>query len=587
MKGKRKQSMDKNIEQLVNQVISFIDEKGDIVKDYLKNNEIRLKENELTTGTIQKIDITWKYKECAEEQGMKLFGTITFVSETSALAIRDVCKALESDLKFTQELEAGCDVSFLESSSIKEDVSPALKEYLQKVVDNETYGGFYDNWLTLNLKISLNNEVLNKTTNNLIQIVVVDEKRNEQQKQKIHDLIARETYQNIDVEQSYDLLPEIIRCAVEDFHDEFGNEQLMKFFNGMITESEEDIYIYKAQLMRGFAEVQNNLLGLRTGVWHTDLSSVGSNKENIPSEEKLSLASDIAMLLLMRGSDNSDKKIGEKSLKIAKKLGSQKANDILRFGTGKIPKEIIYYKDKNVTCSANDIEGIIGLKIKNENEEAYRSIILYIINLIKHDFLNEYRIKTKFNKEEYSSATEYFWSQCAEYPSLWPLMKEYVEVNDDRYSYYNDDTDEYSVPVGGYAMFALGRASEENKDIVESFIDNCDEEHAVSVREYAGEYINQYGLNKDNIPVITICLQKARSKEGYSKVIESLEDIELLKAFVAYMEERSDEGEDEIYISEIIERLWEDEDSLREFMEEKSSEYKLYYEKILELAERY
>lgn len=55
-----------------------------------------------------------------------------------------------------------------------------------------------------------------------------------------------------------------------------------------------------------------------------------------------------------------------------KPVGYKEAKNILKFGTGQIPADIVQYKDKYVTCLGNDIDKIIDLKIKEECEEAYK-----------------------------------------------------------------------------------------------------------------------------------------------------------------------------------------------------------------------
>ena len=65
------------------------------------------------------------------------------------------------------------------------------------------------------------------------------------------------------------------------------------------------------------------------------------------------------------------------------KYNSQKAKQYLEKGTGILSDELIYYKDENLECKANDVLATIDIKIKNEIAKSYEKALDFIINLFK------------------------------------------------------------------------------------------------------------------------------------------------------------------------------------------------------------
>ena len=77
----------------------------------------------------------------------------------------------------------------------------------------------------------------------------------------------------------------------------------------------------------------------------------------------------------------------------ANELGSEKAKQYLKKGTGELPDNLIHYKDSELEADANGVFATISLKIKQETAEAYGKALDFIIALLKAGFSHSYQIK--------------------------------------------------------------------------------------------------------------------------------------------------------------------------------------------------
>lgn len=216
-------------------------------------------------------------------------------------------------------------------------------------------------------------------------------------------------------------------------------------------------------------------------------------------------------------------------------------------------------------------------------------MIEFIIKLIKAGFPNEYTIKFNSKVKEFlpipdlkKTKANNFWNNCAKYPALSPLMKEYVLTIMDSYDYYSDADSEEAVPVGGYAVFALGPADISNGDIVQEFMEQNDSEHSISPSWFVGEYIDKFGITSENIPVVIACLTNSNNHGYKGNNFDGLNNTDILKKFVEELE-NSEISSYSIY--EIIENIWIDEDGLEEAITTAEEVNQQYLQRILELSE--
>ena len=197
-------------------------------------------------------------------------------------------------------------------------------------------------------------------------------------------------------------------------------------------------------------------------------------------------------------------RVARELLQKAAGRGHTKAKDVLKFGTGRIDKQYLYYKDDNVECSANDLSMTISFKLQDETVEAYETMLNFLIGVLKQGFPVGFKINFNSKLKNYipirklkKSQTNQFFQNCAAYPSLYPQMKQYIHLAMNRSIYYADAEDEQAVNSGGYAAFALGMANaDSNLDIVEEFIADTDFEHALTSLDFVWAFIEKWGKDK-------------------------------------------------------------------------------------------
>lgn len=76
-------------------------------------------------------------------------------------------------------------------------------------------------------------------------------------------------------------------------------------------------------------------------------------------------------------------------------------------------------------------------------------------------------------------------------------MTEYARIVANEYAYYSDATDEESVTLGGYAVYAMGAVDlAANSEIVTEFLDHVDFEHDLTARSFVVEIMDDEAAAK-------------------------------------------------------------------------------------------
>ena len=566
-------------DQVENKVKAVTDKMIEIFEFYEK--EIReaiekketLPKNKFMPGWAKGIHFSWYHHKAQPEYDAKESNEITCFFEFNGIHVSYNRMKEQTDI----------DLKFLTSEIFKDDIVPTIQKWLQNKVDNEPYGGLYNAVFGITMTLSVSRDPLPTDAPHMqgqvweqTRITAKDEKRLNKRKELIYNFIKNEEYKTTDISEIDNSLVPICSAAVQYFLEEFGRSYLIEFFTALIEQAKKSRFSSTmTDLIYGFA----NGAAILTQV----------DESHTPNEEELALACWLSMMMLIHGTDKYERQYGRDYLKKAGELGYKEAKNILKFGTGQIPADIVQYKDKYVTCLGNDIDKVIDLKIKEECEEAYKAMIEFIIRLIKAGFPNEYSIKFNSKVKEFlpipdlkKTKANIFWNNCAKYPALYPLMKEYADTIMDSYDYYSDADSEEAVPVGGYAVFALGLADISNGDIVQKFMEQNDSEHSISPSWFVGEYIDKFGITPENIPVVIACLTNSNNHGYKGDNFAGLNNTDILSKFVEELE-NSEISSYSIY--ELIESIWGGEDELKEVIDEASRANQEYLQKILALSE--
>ena len=564
--------MENKVKTVTDKMIEIFEFYEKEIREVIEKEET-LPEDKFMPGWSKGIHFSWYHHKAQPEYDAKESNEITCFFEFNGIHVSYNRMKEQTDI----------DLKFLTSEIFKNEIVPTIQKWLQNKVDNEPYGGLYNAVFGITMTLSVSRDPLPTDAPHMqgqvweqTRITAKDEKCLNKRKELIYNFIKNEEYKTTDISEIDNSLVPICSAAVQYFLEEFGRNYLIEFFTALIEQAKKSRFSSTmTDLIYGFA----NGAAILTQV----------DESHTPNEEELALACWLSMMMLIHGTDKYERQYGRDYLKKAGELGYKEAKNILKFGTGQIPADIVQYKDKYVTCLGNDIDKVIDLKIKEECEEAYKAMIEFIIRLIKAGFPNEYSIKFNSKVKEFlpipdlkKTKANIFWNNCAKYPALYPLMKEYADTIMDSYDYYSDADSEEAVPVGGYAVFALGLADISNGDIVQKFMEQNDSEHSISPSWFVGEYIDKFGITPENIPVVIACLTNSNNHGYKGDNFAGLNNTDILSKFVEELE-NSEISSYSIY--ELIESIWGGEDELKEVIDEASSANQEYLQKILALSE--
>ena len=564
--------MENKVKTVTDKMIEIFEFYEKEIREVIEKEET-LPEDKFMPGWSKGIHFSWYHHKAQPEYDAKESNEITCFFEFNGIHVSYNRMKEQTDI----------DLKFLTSEIFKNEIVPTIQKWLQNKVDNEPYGGLYNAVFGITMTLSVSRDPLPTDAPHMqgqvweqTRITAKDEKCLNKRKELIYNFIKNEEYKTTDISEIDNSLVPICSAAVQYFLEEFGRNYLIEFFTALIEQAKKSRFSSTmTDLIYGFA----NGAAILTQV----------DESHTPNEEELALACWLSMMMLIHGTDKYERQYGRDYLKKAGELGYKEAKNILKFGTGQIPADIVQYKDKYVTCLGNDIDKVIDLKIKEECEEAYKAMIEFIIRLIKAGFPNEYSIKFNSKVKEFlpipdlkKTKANIFWNNCAKYPALYPLMKEYADTIMDSYDYYSDADSEEAVPVGGYAVFALGLADISNGDIVQKFMEQNDSEPSISPSWFVGEYIDKFGITPENIPVVIACLTNSNNHGYKGDNFAGLNNTDILSKFVEELE-NSEISSYSIY--ELIESIWGGEDELKEVIDEASRANQEYLQKILALSE--
>lgn len=253
-----------------------------------------------------------------------------------------------------------------------------------------------------------------------------------------------------------------------------------------------------------------------------------------------------AGVTIIRHEPNYRHSTGVTFIEKAKQLGSTKATQVLKTGSGIFSATDIQYKDTDVTCTANDVFATIDINFKNENEAAYSKALDFICNLLEKDFPQSYEIKCKSKAKNFlpikglgKTATHKFFANALQYPALFPQLEKYVQLAiRHEYEWYNDAEAELCARPGTYAVFGLTLADTRYFPLLQQYLDKLDDEHQSVQNHFLVTFVQQYGVNAGTIPLIVDVLRCAQDIKPMKelKVLDTAENIALLKQYIQSLE---------------------------------------------------
>ena len=532
------------IEELEAQVRVCLAEKGNFRKDVLM------------PGWIRGIDFSW-------EQDLDT-GVNRYSWRLDCNGVLDVRNRFRSDTQ--------TDLSFLSKRCVQKDMIPALQAWFSQKVENEVYGGVYDCDCTLEVRLRV--ESVKRPVLQEFKLEASCAERTAAFEERALRFISEKHYEKVRIEDVYSSLGKVVLCAAKGFSEQLSYSELELFFDGLFSKAGNE-WIYVTSLIDG------------GGQYVDDLAHNHTYHDVQPTALQLDLCCYFGQKIMMHPvADPNEKERGKWILEFAAGIGSKKAKQIMKQGTGTVDERYLSYQDEYISCKANDMERVVCIKFVNTSQQAFGVAVKFIMALLSHGFPASYRIECKPRSKAYSTGTEQFWRMCAQYPGLHPLMRDYVMGFMIDGAYYVDTGGEDAVPVGGYAAHALALADVDNSDVVEWFMQNVDSEHVLLSDELAEGYIEKYGVTEENAGAVVACIVGAANNAMFCRNFGGLEDVGVLRAFVQAMEAQ---GISSYHVDVILRCVWGGPECLEERIGDASKgddeEKRELFKRLMEMAE--
>ncbi|RYJ37577.1 hypothetical protein NU08_3351 [Flavobacterium anhuiense] len=213
---------------------------------------------------------------------------------------------------------------------------------------------------------------------------------------------------------------------------------------------------------------------------------------------------------------------------VVTELGSDEVEQLKKNGTGKIPKELTEYKDKDFTGKANDVFAKINLKLNTETEESYAKALHFVNNLLKSDFPKSFEISFSSKEKELlpikglpKCGQNYFFAGALKYPNLHKSILEYIDLTKKKYEWYTNLEAEDCAMPSTFAVFALGLQDEKYLETLIDYYQTIDGEHQSIQQKFTPVFLEKFGINKKSIKV-------------YINAILSMQEHPHNKAFISY-----------------------------------------------------
>ena len=227
------------------------------------------------------------------------------------------------------------------------------------------------------------------------------------------------------------------------------------------------------------------------------------------------------------------------------KYHSEKAKQYLEKGTGALSDELIYYKDENLECKANDVLATVNIKIKNEVALSYEKALDFIINLLSNGFPHSYAIKfsSKSEKEFLNikgltkSSTHRFFRRILDFSELYDKLESYAKVAMKEFEWYQDVKEgEKSLLPGSYAVFGLGLHDEKYFPLIEEYYSKLDDEHQLAHQYFIEAFIDKYGVTEKSLAIIFEGFLSGQFDKVFKNLAKLMEDEENKKHLTKELE---------------------------------------------------
>ena len=362
------------------------------------------------------------YSVCRIQEGYNDYLKITFIKGKINYYRHNFSWKTSPDLKLACE-----ELKEIKKDNFVEEIVPEIKSKFEEIFFKYKDSFLFRYKFLLILEFE-GEEGLLKDRTYSEEFYIENKERKEELKSKMEDYIKEVIF------EEKKAIKDDRECVV--FIGNLFDFNLMEYSeNDLIELIEKILRVMKSVKNRKLEkEIQHDIL-YHLGEWTDDIFLKLEPKK--VTEEQIDLYIYKALFQIKYGTYSYDTKFACEDLKNAmNKYNSQKAKQYLEKGTGILSDELIYYKDENLECKANDVLATIDIKIKNEIAKSYEKALDFIINLLTNGFPRSYAIKfsSKSEKEFLNikgltkSSTHRFFRRILDFSELYDKLESYERI---------------------------------------------------------------------------------------------------------------------------------------------------------------
>lgn len=247
------------------------------------------------------------------------------------------------------------------------------------------------------------------------------------------------------------------------------------------------------------------------GDWYSDWKlKPGEPSYRLP-EDFFKFACYIAVCHVKFGMSH-DKYTADEIFKYVTALGCDIPLKLKKQGSGDLPREVLEYKDTEITCKANDVFATIRITLKEESEDNYRKVLDYLCRLLESEFPRSYAIDFRSPGKNWlpvkglpKKGVHQLFANAVQWSALHPRIECYARLAMREDEWYINLEDEYCAMPGTFAVFALGIMDERYHDLVCDYLKTCDGEHQGLQGQFVLSYIEKYGFTMKGLELYTLC----------------------------------------------------------------------------------
>lgn len=294
-----------------------------------------------------------------------------------------------------------------------------------------------------------------------------------------------------------------------------------------------------------------------------------------------------AAICILKYEPSFSRSVGLTFLKCAIELGSTRAEQLMKQGSGAFAEDDVRLHSERVECSANDVFAEVSVHIKQESGESYAEALKFLINLLKLGFPKSYQIKLKSAvkcwlpvKGLAKSGTHRFFANALEYPEVHPLLEDYARSAMETFEWYTDTEGEKSCMPGSYAVFGLGLTDPVYFPLAGEYMEKVDVEHQSVQDGFTAALSEHYGLNGETLPLLVTCMLYSTDTLKL-KIKEELQDGELLRLLFHQVRSLN-----YYQVEHLVYLIWGGSDKLKKLADKAEGDKKQYLTGLIQAAKR-